>query len=374
MGNQQSGGMQFCSRGELYANRSDMTSYKLDPEARVGYGIPTSPKFQGQPIQKARLQKVFQQQIQEEVVEIPLSGPGKLKIPKHFFEQQDDSKDIQVEPMCPAHRRDVENQVAEINTVDQSKDDLIVFQGLYGNVTIKTRGTLVYTDINGMKHSEDYDRDNIGKIFPMGISYGGLTKSIWFKDGIARDEAFDFMKSLPPSYNAVMNNPTKYALPEDDDCDDDGSDDMTIFNGINGRKVIVHSENIVLFTDFDNNKHCMNFNPHKISKCFPFGIHDGGLPRAIWFNNEMERDQCFMSMQPDIEEQKFTGLYGSVVLHPDSQIEFTCLSGDRVKCFYEPSEIQESFPKGISYGNLPKSIWFRDIEERTECIEAMRNI
>jgi len=356
MGNQHSGGVQICSRG---VNESDMTKNKIDQAGRIEYGIPIIPKYHLQRIQEAGFQAVPQQQIQEEAAEIPL-----LKIPEQFFELPGDYEDTPEEPLNPVAKESHAKQA------EHSKDYLAVFEGLYGNVVVKKEGTLLYTDMNGMTHNEDYDRDAIGKIFPMGISYGGLTKSIWFKNGTSRDEAFDFLTSMPPSYNAVMNNPSKYVLPEDDDWDDDA---ITTFDGVNGRKVIVHAENLVLFTDIDDNKHCLHFNPYKIKECFPFGIHGGDLPRAIWFDKQEERDECFLAMRL-IEEKNFSGLYGTVFLHSDSQIEFTSLPGDRVKCFFEPSEILETFPNGISYGGLPKTIWFTDKSELKKCIEAMRAI
>jgi len=364
MGNQQSGGAQLCSRGELETNVSDMTKYKTDPQTRIGYSISTTPKIHVQPLQKACLLVVPQQQIQEEAVEIPLSGPGKLKILKKSSEKQGGYEETQEEPMYAAEREYPAQQVFE---AEQSNDYLAVFEGLHGNVTIKKQGTLSYTDINGTEHSEDYDRDVIRKIFPMGISIGGLTKSIWFKHGSTRDEAFDFLSSLPPSFNVVMNNPSKYVLPEDDNWDDDA---IRMFDGINGRKVVVHSDNLVLFTDIDNKKHCLHFNPYKIKKCFPYGIHGRDLPRTIWFDKPKDRDQCFMAMRL-IEEKLFNGLNGTVFLHSDSQIEYTSLSGDRMKCFYVAREIQETFPHGISFGGLPKTIWFPDINECKKCIEAM---
>jgi len=367
MGNQQSGGAKFCSSGELYTNVSDMTKYKIDPVSRTGYSESTAPKLHAQRIQKPRLLVVPQQQIQEEAVEIPLSGPGKLKISKPSFENQDDYDDTQEEPMSQADRESLAKQAFEVG---EPKDYQAVFEGLCGNVIIKKPGALLYTDINGTKHNEDYDRDGLTKIFGTGIAHGGLTESIWFKDSNTRDEAYDLMTSLPPSFNDVIDNPTKYDLPEDVDCEDDA---ITMFDGINSKKVIVHTENLVLFTDIDNGKHCLHFNPYKIKKCFPYGIHGGDLPRAIWFDNEMARDQCFIAMRLTVEK-RFNGLYGTVFLNSDAQIEFTSLRGDRVKCFYEASEIQEIFPHGISYGGLQKTIWFPDINECKKCIEAMRAI
>jgi len=182
------------------------------------------------------------------------------------------------------------------------------------------------------------------------------------------------MVSMPPSYKAVMANPAKYAiLKSKDKLTDD--DQMKIFEGLNNTQVIVHAENLVLYTDLNKKKHCVTYNKRYIKKCFPKGICFGGLPKVIWFKNAMERDLCFMLMQWNLDDetkptaheptvQNCTGLYGSIVLHSDSQIEYTSLVGDRIKCFYEPSEILETFPMGISYGNLPKTIWFQEVGER----------
>jgi hypothetical protein len=401
MGNQQSGATQLCSRGELYTARGWARSDKMDLEDRVGYNVLKKPKFEIQRIQKAPQQLISQQQNQEEIVEIPLSGPGKWTIPKSFLETQENDEVVEEKVRKPSFNvyisclekeehfemtsKQKVNEDLEAEMLDYYKNDISLSEGLFGNVILNKNHLVLYTDIKGKKHCEEFERENIGKIFPMGIAFGGLTKSIWFKDAIARDETFDMMISMPPSYRAVMANPTKYAIRENDVLENDDDDNMKVFEGINKTNVIVHSESIVLYTDLNRTKHCIAFNKHNIRKCFPNGICDGGLPRAIWFDEEMERDLCFMQMRWNTEEecivkpeesqaQTFTGLYGSVVLHTDSQIEFSALSGERVKCFYDPSEIKETFPKGISYGRLSKSIWFRDVEEREKCIEAMRKM
>jgi len=378
MGNQQTGSTQFCSRGELYTHRPQMTRVKFDPETRVGYSIPTQPKFQVQRIQKTP-QQVFpkQQQIQEEVVEIPLSQllPGKWKLPKSFFE-------IENQAEKPESRKSIFDVQEEI--VDYSKEDLSTFDGVFGNVIINMKGPVLYTDITGKQHCEYFDKETIEKIFPMGISFGGFTRSIWFKDGPSRDEAFEMMISMPPSYKAVLDNPERYDLAESEANVLADDDNMKVFEGINETNVIVHSDNLVLYTDLDKNKHCVSYNKRSIAKCVPKGICFGGLPRTIWFSDEMERDLCFMLMQWNMNEdieatplesptQEYTGLYGSVVLHSDSQIGYTSLTGDNIKCFYEPKDIVATFPKGISFGRLPKTIWFGDVEEREKCIEAMRS-
>jgi len=397
MGNQQSGGIEFCSKGQLYTDESQMTSVKLDPESRVGYNSSIKPTFQVQRIQKAHQQMAPQQQNQEDIVEIPLFGPGKWKLPVSFFETEDKPEVVQkpkpsfnVYVSCLDKEEDLYSagtskvtQDVEEDMVDFYKDDYTVIPGLLGNVIINENGLVLYTDIYGEQHCEEYVRDEIGKIFPMGISFGGLTKSIWFEDAAARNEAFEAMISVPPSYKDVMANPAKYALLKA--CEAVEDDNMKVFEGINNTNVIVHSDNIVLYTDINKSKHCITYNKHNIRKCFPNGICYGGLPKAIWFADEMERDLCFMLMQWNMEDesnaveeksaaQGFTGLYGNVVLHADSQIEFTSLRGDRLKCFYEPSAIREIFPQGISYGRLPKTIWFQDVGERAKCIEAMRKM
>jgi len=400
MGNNQSGGTQFCSRGELYTVRPQMTGFKLDPETRVGYDLSTKSKFQVQRIQKPHQQVApQQQQIQDETVEIPLSGPGMWKIPMSFF-------NIEEEPAVSATRKPTfnvyisclkeeedrqrlekaqrENQDVAGEMLDFYRDDISHFEGVFGNIIVHMDGRVLYTDITGKKHCEEYERETVEKIFPMGIGFGGLTKSIWFNDGPTRDEAFEKMISMPPSYKAVMASPAKYALPKNNDelADDD---QMKIFEGLNNTNVIVHAENLVLYTDLNKKKHCVTYNKRYIKKCFPKGICFGGLPKVIWFKNAMERDLCFLQMQKKLEDgskptaqeptlQNYTGLNGVVALHSDSQIEYTSLMGDRIKCFYEPSEILETFPMGISYGRLPKTIWFQEVGEREKCIKAMRNM
>jgi len=400
MGNNQSGGTQLCSRGDLHTARPLMTGFKLDIDTRVGYDLSTKSKFQEQRIQKPHQQVApQQQQIQEETVEIPLSGPGKWKIPKSFFEIEEQpavsetrKPTFNVYISClkeEEERHRLENakqgnqQVAG-EILDYYKEDISQFEGAFGNIIVHMDGCVLYTDITGKQHCEYYDRETIEKTFPEGIGFGGLTESIWFNDCPTRDEAFEKMVSMPPSYKAVMANPAKYTIPKNEDKPTD-DDQMKIFEGLNNTHVIVHAENLVLYTDLNNKKHCVSYNKRYIQKCFPKGICFGGLPKVIWFKNAMERDLCFMLMQWNLDDetepaaqepivQTYTGLYGCVVLHSDSQIEYTSLRGDRIKCFYEPSEILETFPMGISYGRLPKTIWFQEVEEREKCIKVMRSM
>jgi len=362
MGNQQSEGVQFCSGGQMYTCRSTMGSYKSDVDTRVGYN--PAGKVRIQAFQTAHQQMVSLQQGQEP--DLPVKRPEVIVIKPNM--------DAEV----------VSKPVVDVEITDRYKDDLSVFEGVFGKVIIHKSGLVLYTDITGKKQCEKYSGDEIVKVFPMGISQGGLTKSIWFKDAVACQECFDLMNP-PPSYNTVMANPTKYAVRTEHDLDVAGDDVMKVFEGIRGRNVVVHAENIVLYTDITGNKHCVDYNKHNIMKCFPNGICFGGLKKSIWLKDEVERDLCFMRMQWNMEdvcdeiieessEQKFTGLYGGVCLHSDSQIEYTSLSGDRMKSFFEPSEIQKTFPQGISYGGLPKTVWFQDNEERQRCFDSMRKM
>jgi len=376
-----------------------MTSYKSDMETRVGYAS-TKSRFQVQRVQKAHQQIVPQQQNQEEIVEIDLPGPCRWRIPKNFFEvnlkpeeevsPKPSKKGFNVYVSCLDLEADEHDPiVASPNDpeggaaiLDYFKDDVTIFEGVFGNAIINKNGLVLYTDFSGKKHCEEIDQNKVEKIFPMGIARGGLTKSIWFEDAVTRDDCFDLIKSMPPSYNTVMANPPKFRLTTDTD-----DDNMKVFEGINDTNVIVHADNIVLYTDLDRSKHCVQYNKHKIHKCFPNGIYGGGLPRTIWFNDENERELCFMLMKWNMDEpvpaeidvvhplsQDYTGLCGDIVLHSDCQIEFTSLNGVPMKCSYEPTKIQEVFPNGISNGRLPKSIWFQNVEERDNCIAAMRGI
>jgi len=390
MGNQQTGSLQFCSEGQLHTCRGAMTSCKSEFDARVDYlskHISKETRFQMQRFQTPHQQMPSQQQRQENVVEMtPLS-------PKSFLETQKQELVMQAEPAskkpsfnvyisCLDKDEEMFTQTkadGDSEIIDNFKDDLSVFMGVYGNVIINKQGLALYTDIRGRKHCEEYNKGEIRKIFPMGISSGGLAKTIWFKDDETCDNCFDVMTNLPSdkAVDATEDEPVK---------EDDNNDNMMVFEGVNSRNVIVHSENLVLYTDIKGNKHCISYNKHKITKCFPNGIQNGGLTKTIWFKDEMERDLCYMLMQWNLDEEdeeditekssnhKFNGLCGSVFLNSDSQIEFTSLSGDIIKCFYEPSRIKETFPKGISYGRLPKTIWFQESQERDRCIEAMRNV
>jgi len=394
MGNQQSAGLEFCNASQLYTSRNETSISKLDMDTRIAYSLSTEPKFQLQRVQKAHQQVPPQQQEQECIKERPVDLEQDACKQATLLE---DKKKLSTaaQSICSVEKGAMERSMKQVvhskwvegaEVTELSEDDLKVFEGVFGNVIINQSGLVLYTDIAGKKYCEEYDRDQICKIFPMGISQGGLSKSIWFKDITAREDCFDLMSTLrPPSYNTILANPSKFALPKNDEAEDDDEDLMKVFEGIKDRNVIVHADNIVLYTDIAGDKHCEHYDKHKIKKCFPNGIHCGGLSKTIWFDDDLERDLCFMLMQWDKEREpdvvvketvvrEFAGLNGNVVLHPDSQIEYTSHNNDRVKCVYKPREIKECFPKGISYGRLPVTIWFRDIIMRDRCIEAMRNI
>jgi len=305
---------------------------------------------------------------------------------------------------CQMPKLEPEDDTEACADIEQAiKESMKVYEGLFGHVIVHVNGLVLYTDINGEKHCEDFDAESLRKTFPMGISFGSLSKSIWFEDPVERDNCFDEMtKKLnqdaelcgpqnPPTYEDVMTNPGYYepqrqqeqmALEECDEHEETDEDNIKVFEGINKRDVIVHADNLVLFTDINGFKHCVNYNPREIKKSFPNGISYGGLPKSIWFADAQERDLCYALMQWNLdqyeEEQQepdvYEGLYGRVTVHKDGQVEYTSLTGDRIKCFYEPSEIAEVFPMGISYGRLPKTIWFNDAQDASACLTKMRNI
>jgi len=307
------------------------------------------------------------------------------------------------------------------------------FTGLFGNVIVHENGLVLYTDINGEKYCEDFDAGQITKCFPLGIRGGNMSKSIWFNDVVERDSCFDAMTleynsvwtaklkdiSAPPSYDEVISSPERYEVPEYDsetvsaqtmsspvagfaasslsyqlmdvteseteEESDNPDDHIKVFEGLDGMQVIVHEDNLVLFTDINGDKHCQNYNPHHLRKVFPLGISGGGLPKSIWFEEAQERDLCFALMQWNMDEvdeaeiveppvQEFMGLYGDVTLKHNGEIEYTSFTGEPVKTTFEPDTLQPTFPLGISFGGLPKTIWFDNSENRQKALEAMRKM
>jgi len=300
-----------------------------------------------------------QQQKQEESVEISAKGPDMSKILKINLQYH-------VEPV-------------EVNEKKIGK--VSVFEGLFGDVSVLPCEFVNYTDSVGNVFREKYDSEKVQKTFPMGISFGGLSKSLWFKAVEERDVCFDTMTGIhPPSYADVMANPEKYNVPEwvvHSEKDDD-SCNIKVFDGIQGNDVVVYKDKHVDYTDLDGVKHSVSYNPRNIQKCFPHGICFGGLDRTIWLTDEIERDLCFMLMQfigevkhEKEEEKTFPGLYGSVILK-ENQVTFTSLVGERITAeWYDAKSICRVFPMGISGGGLPHSIWFKEMSEMEDCFKAM---
>jgi len=261
-------------------------------------------------------------------------------------------------------------------------NERFTFDGIFGDVDLN-KDHVSYMDSSGEEFNETFSPESLQKTFPMGISFGGLTKSLWFKDITNRDACFKTMTGyLPPSYDAVMSNPSFYNIPNENQsvCFEE-KDKVKVFDGIGGNDVIVCRNGPVSYTDINGVKHCVSYNRINIQKCFPHGICFGGLSRTIWLKDEIERDLCYILMQmvgetgenkEQDEEKTFLGIYGSVVLRSDYEVEYTSLVGDRVITGYDPRAIRTVFPMGVTGGGLPTTIWFRDMEVLDNCITTMR--
>lgn len=365
MGNHQSrDGLQFCST----TPNPLATRFMVDKDFRVDYMTTKTRNTEVMRLTKQQQVRVFhqqrrrdsgsKQQKQDESVDISPKGPGMLKIP---------NLEYHVEP-------------EEVNVKEVGK--VSVFEGLFGNVSVLSSEFVDYTDSVGNVYHEKYDSEKVQKTFPMGISFGGLSKSLWFKAVEERDACFYTMTGiLPPSYAAVMANPEDYQVPEwvIQSKTDDDSCNIKVFDGILGNDVVVYKDKHVDYTDLDGVKHSLSYNPLKIQKCFPHGICFGGLDRTIWLTDEIERDLCFMLMQfiGEVKHEKdegktFPGLYGSVSLK-ENQVRFTSLIGERITAeWYDAKSIRRVFPMGISGGGLPHSIWFKEMENMEDCFKAMK--
>jgi len=366
MGNQQSrDGLQFCST----TPHPLATRFMVDKDFRVDYMTTKTRNTEVMRLTKQQPPRVVhqqrtldsssQQQKQDELVNISPKGPGMMKIPKI----------------------NLEYQIAPEEVSGKEVGKVSVFEGLFGNVSVLSSKFVDYTDSVGNVYREKYDSEKVQKTFPMGISFGGLSKSLWFKAVEERDACFDTMTGvLPPSYASVMANPEEYHVPEwaiqsktaDDSCN------IKVFDGIQGNDVVVYKDKHVDYTDLDGVKHSLSYNPHTIQKCFPHGICFGGLERTIWLTDEIERDLCFMLMQfiGEVKHEKdgktFLGLYGSVILE-ENQVSFTSLIGERITApWYDAKSIRRVFPMGISGGGLPHSIWFKEMENMEDCFKAMK--
>jgi len=366
MGNQQSrDGLQFCSTTpHPLAKR-----FMVDKDFRVDYMTTKTRNTEVMRLKKQDQLGVFhqqrkrdsisQQQMQDESVDVSPTKPGMMKISKINVEYH----------IAPE----------EVNRKDAGK--VSVFEGLFGNVSVLSSKFVDYTDSVGNVYREKYDSEKVQKTFPMGISFGGLSKSLWFKAVEERDACYDAMTGiLPPSYAAGMANPEDNHVPERviQSKTDDDSCNIKVFHGIRGNDVVVYKDKHVDYTDLDGVKHSLSYNPHTIQKCFPHGICFGGLERTIWLTDEIERDLCFMLMQfiGEVKHEKdegktFPGLYGSVILNKN-QVSFTSLIGERITAkWYDAKSIRRVFPMGISGGGLPQSIWFKEMENMEDCFKAM---
>merc|ERR1711879_55280 len=138
---------------------------------------------------------------------------------------------------------------------------------------IHENGLVLYTDINGEKYCEEFNPTCLTKSFPLGISGGDMSKSIWFNDVIERDGCFDAMTEQLKE----MSSPERYAVEEVSmsTTEDEEDDHVKVFEGLGGMQVIAHEDNLILFTDINGDKHCRPYNPHSLVKCFPNGISGG---------------------------------------------------------------------------------------------------
>jgi len=366
MGNLQSRDeLQFCSTG----SHSLANSFMNDKDFRVDYTTSIKSHAKVVRFQKQKQTRVGHQhpvldsdrwQQKQEPIDIPSKNAGSSKSPEIDFV-------VQLEP----------------NTSDNGKGNskAFVFEGIFSDINVFSDGLVEYTDSIGNDFREEYNSKKIQKTFPMGISFGGLSKSLWFKSGEERDVCFNTMiGNLPTSYDAMMDNKEHYKVPEwliQSKAEDD-KHSIKVFDGIEGNEVVVYKDNHVEYKDLDGVKHSVSYNKIWIRKCFPQGICFGGLDRTLWLVDEIERDLCFTAMQcigeenHDKEEEKiFPGLYGNVVLKGD-QVSFTSLIGKRMKasCF-DAKSIFRVFPMGISGGGLPHSIWFEKMEDLEDCFKAM---
>jgi len=356
MGNRQGLGVQLCStENDLLTER-----FMVDKDFRIDYKsgmrnmerIPTQEKCFTQHQQRAVCAD-SQQQESEDFVEVPVI---KMEIPQ--------TQNLQ-------------------SVMEVQKSQEKIFEGLYGNVILQANGVVQYMDCNGNKYEEKFDREGIRKTFPMGISLGGLTKSLWFKNTAERDKCNANMTYVHNIANSQSINHTSVSEPECLEGEGKFENKKSIvFDGIQGNDVIVYITNDVMYTDIEGRKHSVSYKRSKIKKCYPNGICFGGLPRTLWLDSERERDQCYIVMkncceeknqQKEVEtERVFGGLYGSVVVKPDFEVAFNSLRGDRLECSYDPRKIRKVFPLGISSVTFPSNIWFEETDDCERCYQAMK--
>jgi len=228
-----------------------------------------------------------------------------------------------------------------------------VFQGIRDTVVVNMYYGVTYTDINGTRFENvTFDKDGLRKTFPLGISYGDLPKSIFFADEEERDLTFALMAGRMENPSVVKPSPILESFP-----------------GLKFR-VNVHMDGKVSYSDITGTRQAnVKYDATRIRKTFPNGISYGDLPKSIFFKDEKTRDNCFEMML----SQVFTGLHGSVAVSKTGKVTYTAITGDRFKQVkFDADQIRKTFPKGISYGDLPKSIFFASEAERDSCIKLMR--
>merc|ERR1719410_1380335 len=99
-----------------------------------------------------------------------------------------------------------EEDAQTVAEIEQAITDAMkVYEGLFGHVIVHVNGLVLYTDINGEKHCEDFEAEGLRKTFPMGISSGSLSKSIWFEDPVERDNCFDEMTRKLAQEEMIQN-------------------------------------------------------------------------------------------------------------------------------------------------------------------------
>jgi len=340
MGNQQTLGLQLCTT----ENDDFLTErFLVDKDFRIEYrNTEKLPRNQPATVQhQQRVEDVAcQQQEPEETVKVQL----------------------------PKAKTKVVLEAKEVPAFEEK-----IFEGLFGDVIIQADRSVKYVDSTGKERCQKFNSEQIRKTFPLGISLGGLTKSLWFKDAWGRDICFEYM-----SASSVEAASETDVVSEREEAGENRN--YNVFKGIKGNQVFVYPDNHVVYTDIDGETHNVSFKMSKIKKCFPNGICFGGLPRTIWLNEDRERDRCFFYMkkqekQNEVEEEKeriFTGLYGDVMLKSDYEVEFSSLMGDRITCTYDPRKIRMVFPMGITSKDFPTTIWFEETEDCETCFRAMK--
>jgi len=229
------------------------------------------------------------------------------------------------------------------------------FIGLHGSVLLHEGNLVSFTSLDGHRHKEvAFKAHEIKKTFPLGISYGGLKKSIWFEAGEERDRFFHAVQQTFQVYQGIRD------------------------------EVIVNMYYGVSYTDINGVRYeGVKYEPEGLRKTFPMGISYGDLPRSIFFADEQERDLTFLLMSGRLENptkvpavpivRSFDGLKHTVSVHTDGTISYVDISGmKQTAVTFDASRIKKTFPSGISYGDLPKSVFFKEEKTRDLCFDLMR--